>query len=172
MNGLGSDSIKGPDYMDDLDDIAYAKEKAKKKNSFLNKLSKLAGGGGGGGGGVVTTTIAPSISTRKDAKITITSPLAFDAGEKDSIVMEAHDATDPFIEVFKSPEAIPTKGQIGALVFAKGIAYIRTPGGIVNLGYALEHADPIFITPEQRMDKQNDRRSAILAQKEKKKNGR
>jgi len=82
--------------------------------------------------------------------------------------MEAHADDAPFLEVFKSPEAIPKEGRIGALLFAKGIAYIRTPGGIVNMGYALEHADPIFITPEEKMDKQNDRRAAILAQKAKK----
>ena len=85
-----------------------------------------------------------------------------------SVVMEAHDDPSPFIEVFVSPEAIPTQGQIGALVFAKGIAYIRTREGIVNLGEALGRAEPIFLTPEQEMDKQNDRRAAIKAQKAKK----
>lgn len=115
-----------------------------------------------------TTTIAPSVSTNINAKVTITSPLALNPGEEDSVVMEAHDDADPFIEVFKSPEAIPKDGRVGALLFANGIAYIRTRGGIVNLGEALEHADPIFITPEQKMDKQNDRRAAIKAQKAKK----
>ena len=150
--------------LEDLTDLA----EAKRKNDLLNKLSKLKGASGGSKTGNITTTVAPSMSTNVNAKVTITSPLAFDAGSKDSIVMEAHDDDAPFLEVFKSPEAIPKEGRIGALLFAKGIAYIRTPGGIVNMGYALEHADPIFITPEEKMDKQNDRRAAILAQKAKK----
>lgn len=116
-----------------------------------------------------TTTIATSNSTNVSGKVTIAATsLALDPGSKDSVTMEAHDDASPFIEVFKTPEGIPREGRIGALLFAHGIAYIRTRGGIVNLGEALERAEPIFATPEQRMDKQNDRRAAILAQKAKK----
>ncbi len=133
----------------------------KKKLTMLQKAQSLSGTLPS-----PTTTISPSISANVNTKITITTPLAFDPGDTDSITMEAHD--DTFLEVFKTPEAIPREGRIGALVFANGIAYIRTRGGIVNLGEALEHADPIFFTEAQKFDKGNDRRAAIKAQREKK----
>jgi len=162
------DIIKG---LEDLTDLAEHKAKvASRKRSMLQKAKALQLPGVRTRG-ATTTTVAPSMSTNVNAKVTITSPLALNPGDKDSVVMEAHGDSAPFIEVFKTPEAIPKEGQIGALVFAKGIAYIRTPAGIVNLGYALGHADPIFITSEQKMDKKNDRRAAIKAQKAKK-NGR
>ena len=166
-------AIKG---LQDLEDLRNHKNKTKglsprtKAQALqMKKAAKLAGARGYKTTQGITTTVAPSMSTNVNAKVTITSPLALNPGDKDSVVMEAHDDSAPFIEVFKTPEAIPKEGQIGALVFAKGIAYIRTPAGIVNLGYALGHADPIFITSEQKMDKKNDRRAAIKAQKAKKK---
>jgi hypothetical protein len=141
--------------------VARASLKLKAANAAAAQAGVLGAVG-------ATTTVAPSVSanTSAGAGITLTSPLTVNPVEKDSITMEAYD--DTFIETFKSPEAIPREGQIGALVFSKGIAYIRTRGGIVNLGEALEHADPIFFTKEQKMDKKNDRRAAIAAQKAKK----
>lgn len=117
--------------------------------------------------GVAAPALAMNMNQR-GVTIRSSSPqVALNSMDNGSVVMEAHDDKDPFIEVFKSPKAIPREGRIGALLFAKGIAYIRTRGGIVNLGEALEHADPIFPTSEQKMDKQNDRRAAIKAQKAK-----
>jgi hypothetical protein len=145
----------------DASKVARASLKLKAANAAAAKQAGVLGAVG------ATTTIAPSVSTNANAKVTITSPLALNPGDKDSVVMEAHDDEKPFLEVFKTPEAIPRDGPIGALVFAKGIAYIRTRGGIVNLGEALEHADPIFFTKEQKMDQKNDRRAAIAAQKAK-----
>ena len=159
--------------LQDLDDLKAAK--ARGANPATTRAAKLARASlkrkAARAAAIVSSSNTPSVTTmtNANAKVTITSPLALNPGNEDSIVMEAHGDANPFIEVFKTPEAIPRDGQIGALVFAKGIAYIRTRGGIVNLGEALEHADPIFITKEQKMDKDNDRRSAIAAQKAKKK---
>ena len=145
--------------------VSGVKLPPKKKLTMLQKAQSISGihpsPANPFARGVVMPTNSPS-------KVTIEATLALNPGEKDSVTIEAHDDPNPFLEVFKSPESIPREGRIGALVFAKGIAYIRTRGGIVNLGDAMEHADPIFFTEEQKFDKGNDRRAAIKAQKEKK----
>jgi hypothetical protein len=94
-----------------------------------------------------------NIAPTPEAMLSIASPDGVD-----SIVIEANGKT--IMEAWDTKEAMVGRDQeagkriVGALGFAKGIAYIMTRGGWVNMGEALEK--PLEMT---------DRRGAIRAQK-------
>lgn len=93
--------------------------------------------------------VSISIRPTPEAMLSISSPDGVD-----SIVLEANGKT--IMEAWDTKAAMVDR-PIGSLGFAKGLAYVMTRGGWVNMGEALDK--PLEMT---------DRRGAIRAQKERK----
>jgi hypothetical protein len=71
------------------------------------------------------------------------------------------------IIAYNKKEDIPIEGDVGVLLFSEGVCYVRTPGGIVNLGTALAGVETEIMTSRQKFDSMNNRRAAIKDQKAK-----
>ncbi len=133
------------------------------KPTVIPFLTGSPGVSGPPGGSIATIPLPPatfaqvpgsiSIAPTPDVMLSIKSPDGVD-----SIVIEANGRT--IMEAWDTKAAMVGRDQevgnrpIGSLGFARGLAYIMTRGGWVNLGEALEK--PLEMT---------DRRGMIAAQK-------